>query len=169
MKEPYIGQTPLVSGEIAEDITNYFAFSEQTPSVCALGVLVNADLTVKHAGGFIIQLLPGCDESVIDIIEKNISTLPSVTSMLEEGITVDELAVKAMSGIEMDKLDESEISYKCNCSREKVENALLSTGIDNLKDMAQSSENTKVECHFCNKEYVFTPDEIETLIKNSLN
>ncbi len=169
MKEPYIGQTPLVSGEIAEDITNYFAFSEQTPSVCALGVLVNADLTVKHAGGFIIQLLPGCDESVIDIIEKNISTLPSVTSMLEDGITADELAVKAMSGIEMDKLDESEISYKCNCSREKVENALLSTGIDNLKDMAQSSENTKVECHFCNKEYVFTPDEIETLIKNSLN
>ena len=167
MKEPYIGQTPVITGEIAEDITNYFAVSEQTPSVCALGVLVNPDLTVKHAGGFIIQLLPGCEDSIIDIIEKNISTLPAVTSMLEDGLSADEIAVKAMDGIELDKLDESSATYKCNCSREKVEEALLSTGTENLKDMASSKENIEVECHFCDKRYIFTPEDIEKLILQS--
>jgi molecular chaperone Hsp33 len=167
LKEPYIGQTPIITGEIAEDITNYFATSEQTPSVCALGVLVNPDLTVKHAGGFIIQLLPGCDESIIDIIEKNISSIPSVTSMLESGYTPDDIAKKALQGIELDKLDESNVAYKCNCSRERVENALLSTGVQNLKEMAESDENTQVECHFCDKSYVFTPKEIEKLLKTA--
>ena len=167
MKEPYIGQTPVISGEIAEDITNYFAVSEQTPSVCALGVLVNPDLSVKHAGGFIIQLLPGCEDSIIDIIEKNISTLPAVTSMLDDRLSADEIAVKAMDGIELDKLDESSAAYKCNCSREKVEEALLSTGTENLKDMASSKENTEVECHFCDKRYIFTPEDIEKLILQS--
>lgn len=165
MKEPYIGQVPLVSGEIAEDVTNYFAVSEQTPSVCALGVLVNPDLTVKHAGGYIIQLLPYCEDSVIDIIENNIKLLPSVTSMLESGLTPDEIAVKAMEGIELDKLDESEFTYKCNCSKQKVEEALIGTGIESLNEMADSSENTEVQCHFCNKKYVFTPADIKSLIK----
>lgn len=164
LKEPYVGQTPIISGEIAEDITNYFAVSEQTPSVCALGVLVNPDLTVKKAGGFIIQLLPGCDEGIIDIIEKNISEIPSVTSMLENGFTPDDIAEKAMQGIEMDKLDEREVCYKCNCSRERVERVLLSTGMQNLKEMSEAEENTVVECHFCDKEYVFTPEEIKKLI-----
>lgn len=165
MKEPYIGQVPLVSGEIAEDITNYFAVSEQTPSVCALGVLVNPDLTVKHAGGYIIQLLPYCEDTVIDIIENNIKTLPSVTSMLERGMTPDEIAVKAMEGIELDKLDESKCAYKCNCSKQKVEEALIGTGLESLKEMVESNEDTEVQCHFCNKKYVFTPDDIKTLIK----
>ena len=111
MKEPYVGQVPIVSGEIAEDITNYFATSEQTPSVCALGVLVNPDLTVKKAGGYIIQLLPGCPDEIIDIIEKNVSEIPSVTTMLDEGMTPDEIAIKAMQGIELDKLDESTAEY----------------------------------------------------------
>lgn len=168
MKEPYVGQTPIITGEIAEDITNYFATSEQTPSVCALGVLVNPDLTVKHAGGFIIQLLPGCVDSIIDIIEKNISTLPAVTTMLSDGMTADEIAVKAMQGIELDKLDESVMQYKCNCSKDRVERALLSTGIENLMEMANDTENTQVECHFCDKKYVFTPSEIQKLIKKSL-
>ena len=118
MREPYIGQTPIISGEIAEDITNYFATSEQTPSVCALGVLVNPDLSVKHAGGYIIQLLPGCDESVIDIIERNIAEIPSVTEMLEQGMSADEIAKRAMQGIEIEKLDECVTSYKCNCSKQ---------------------------------------------------
>lgn len=164
MKEPYIGQVPIATGEIAEDITNYFAFSEQTPSVCALGVLVNPELSVKYSGGFIIQLLPGCEESVIDIIEKNINALPSVTSMLEDGLSPDEIAIKAMQGIELDKLDESEAAYKCDCSKQKVEKALISTGIENLTDMASSNDNTEVQCHFCNKRYVFTPEEIKKLI-----
>lgn len=168
MKEPYIGQTPIISGEIAEDITNYFATSEQTPSVCALGVLVNKDLTVKKAGGYIIQLLPGCDDEIISKIEHNISNIESVTTMLDNGLTPDDIAIKAMSGIDLDKLDESNMCYKCNCSRERVENALISTGLESLEEMAASDEDTKVDCHFCNKTYVFTPNDIKTLIKNSI-
>ena len=167
MKEPYVGQVPIISGEIAEDITNYFATSEQTPSVCALGVLVNPDLTVKKAGGYIIQLLPGCPDEIIDIIEKNVSEIPSVTTMLDEGMTPDEIAIKAMQGIELDKLDESTAEYRCNCSRKKVENALISTGIEALTEMANDDKDTKVECHFCNKEYVFTPQDIKQIINAS--
>ncbi|MBR3149598.1 MAG: Hsp33 family molecular chaperone HslO [Eubacterium sp.] len=169
MKEPYVGQTPIISGEIAEDITNYFASSEQTPSVCALGVLVNPDLSVKHAGGYIIQLLPGCSDEVIDIIENNVKTIPSVTEMLENGMTADEIARKAMQGLDIDKLDESNTKYKCNCSKERVESALLGTGIQNLLEMADSDEDTEVECHFCNKKYVFTSDDIRKLIESSTN
>ncbi len=167
LKEPYIGQTPIISGEVAEDITNYFASSEQTASVCALGVLVNPDLTVDKAGGFIIQLLPACDEVIIEKIEESIKDIPSVTEMLSSGYTPDDIAKRAMKGIELDKLDESEFTYKCNCSREKVENALISTGIENLREMAESSDNTEVECHFCDKKYVFTPEDIKKLIKIS--
>ena len=165
MNEPYIGQSPIISGEIAEDITNYFAVSEQTPSVCALGVLVNPDLTVKHAGGFIIQLLPGCEDEIITIIENNIASLDSVTNMLDKGFTADDIALEAMKGIELDKLDEASISYKCNCSKDRVEQALISTGVENLKEMAESDENTTVECHFCDKKYEFTPKEIKKLLE----
>ena len=167
MKEPYIGQTPIISGEIAEDVTNYFATSEQTPSVCALGVLVNPDLTVKCAGGYIIQLLPGCSDDVIDRIEYNVSTIPSVTEMLNNGMTADDIAHKAMQGLELEKLDESKTQYKCNCSKERVENALISTGIENLREMVKSEENTEVECHFCNKKYVFTPTDITKLLESA--
>lgn len=167
MREPYVGQVPIVSGEIAEDITNYFATSEQTPSVCALGVLVNPDLTVKKAGGYIIQLLPGCPDEIIDVIESNVSSAQSVTSMLDNGMTPDEIAVKAMEGLELDKLDESITCYKCNCSRERVESALISTGIDSLNEMAEDKEDIKVECHFCNKVYTFTKEDINALIKSA--
>ncbi|MBQ9229271.1 MAG: Hsp33 family molecular chaperone HslO [Eubacterium sp.] len=168
LKEPYIGQTPIVSGEIAEDITNYFAASEQTPSVCALGVLVNPDLTVKHAGGFIIQLLPGCEEDMIEKIEASIADIPSVTQMLSDGFTADELAQRAMRGIEIEKLDESRTAYRCNCSRERVENALLSTGLQNLEEMAAAGEDTQVECHFCDQRYVFHPQDIRRLIDSAV-
>ena len=119
MKEPYVGQTPIVSGEIAEDITNYFATSEQTPSVCALGVLVNPDLTVKHAGGYIIQLLPSCEDEIIDRIEQNIATIPSVTEMLEKGMNADDIAKTAMNGLEIEKLDESDQAEIMNLIRFK--------------------------------------------------
>ncbi len=168
MREPYVGQTPIVSGEIAEDITNYFATSEQTPSVCALGVLVNADLTVEKAGGFIIQLLPGCEDEMIDKIEANMAKIDSVTKMLTNNFTPDDIAKAAMDGIEIDKLDESNTEYRCNCSRQRVENALISTGIENLKEMADSKEDTQVECHFCEKKYIFTPNDIKKLIEKSL-
>lgn len=164
LKEPYIGQTPIVSGEIAEDLTNYFATSEQTPSVVALGVLVDTDLTVKKAGGYIIQLLPFCPEEVIEQIEKNVASLPSVTSMLSDGLTADDIAKKALEGFTIEKLDESVASYKCNCSRERVEAALISTGLDALNEMANSKDDTNVECHFCDKTYSFSTDDIKKLI-----
>lgn len=164
LKEPYVGQTEIISGEIAEDITNYFVSSEQTPSVCALGVLVNPDLTVAAAGGFIIQLLPFCPDEVISKIEYAVETLEPVTAMLSKGMTPDDVAKAAMKGLELSKLDESEIEYRCNCSKEKVEAALISTGRASLEDMISSGENTKVECHFCDKTYEFTPDDIQKLL-----
>lgn len=165
MNEPFMGTSEIVSGEIAEDITNYFAVSEQIPSVCALGVLVNPDLTVNCAGGFIIQLLPGCPDETITKIEKALSAIPSVTQMLSDGLDADEIAVMAMKGICIDKLDESNILYKCNCSRERVEAALISTGMDSLKDMAENDDETTVECHFCDKVYKFTSEDINNIIK----
>lgn len=167
LKEPYIGQTELVSGEIAEDITSYFVQSEQTPTVCALGVLVNPDLTVAAAGGFMIQLLPFCPEDVIDKIESAVKALPPVTEMLKSGMTADEIAAKAMGELKLDKLDSGEVKYKCNCSRKRVEAALISTGADSIKEMIASGESTTVECHFCDKIYSFTPDDLRTLLDDS--
>lgn len=167
LNEPYIGQTQIVSGEIAEDITNYFAVSEQTPSVCALGVLVNPDLTVANAGGFIIQLLPGCPEETIEKIEQSMQDIEPVTTMLSSGMTADDIAIRALKGIHIDKLDESVTEYRCNCSRDRVEAALISTGLESLQEMADSNEDTSVECHFCDKVYTFTPNEIKNLMKNN--
>lgn len=164
LKEPYVGQTEIISGEIAEDITNYFVSSEQTPSVCALGVLVNPDLTVAAAGGFIIQLLPFCPDEVISKIEYAVETIEPVTTMLSKGMTPDDIAETAMKGLSLSKLDESKIEYRCNCSKEKVESALISTGRASLEKMIESNENTKVECHFCDKIYEFTPDDIKKLL-----
>ena len=165
LKEPFIGTTQIVSGEVAEDITNYFAVSEQTPSVCSLGVLINPDLTVNCAGGFLIQLLPGCPENIIDVLEKNISVLPPVTQMLSGKMTVDEMAVKAMGGLELDKLDETEFTYKCNCSRQKAQAAMLAAGKNELEDMLKDGKPAVVECHFCDKRYEFDLDDIKSLIK----
>lgn len=164
LNEPYVGQTQIISGEIAEDITNYFAISEQTPSVCALGVLVNPDLTVAAAGGFLIQLLPGCPEEIISKIENSIKNIEPVTAMLNSGMTADDIAERALNNIKIDKLDESRIEYRCNCSKERVEKALISTGRESLEEMANSNESTSVECHFCDKVYTFTPAEIKKLL-----
>lgn len=165
LKEPFIGTTEIISGEVAEDITNYYAVSEQTPSVCSLGVLINPDLSVNCAGGFLIQLLPGCPNEIIDIIEKSISDIPPVTSMLSEGFTPDNIAARAMKGLKIEKLDESEFTYKCACSREKAEAALLSAGKAELEDMIKENKPFTVECHFCNSNYEFTTEQIKTLLK----
>lgn len=164
LNEPYVGQTQIVSGEIAEDITNYYATSEQTPTVCALGVLVNPDLTVAAAGGFMIQLLPGCPEEMIDKIEYAMQDIEPVTSMLSNGMSPDDIAKRALKNISIDKLDESKIEYRCNCSKERVEAALISTGRESLEEMAASDEDTCVECHFCDRFYKFTPDDIKKLL-----
>lgn len=163
LREPYSGQVPLVSGEIAEDIASYFAVSEQVPTVCGLGVLVNPDLTVKAAGGYLIQLLPFADESVIDIIEKNISEIPSVTQMLTSGMTAEDIAMRVLEGLEPNVLDEFDAQYRCDCSRERVERALISMGRRELEEMADEQEVSEVCCHFCDKKYNFTRDEIRAL------
>lgn len=162
LKEPYVGQTELVSGEIAEDLTNYFAVSEQVPTVCALGVLVNPDLTVKRAGGFILQLLPFAPDSCIDIIEKNVAAMPSVTTMLELGLSAEDIAMRALEGLDPNILDDFAVSYKCDCSREKTERILYSLGKDDIKSLAED-EITEVRCHFCDKVYHFTRDEVIAL------
>lgn len=166
LKEPYCGQVPIVSGEIAEDITNYLATSEQVPSACALGVLVNPDLTVNQAGGFIVELLPFASEEVISAIEENIKKMSSVTTLLSEGKTVEDIAMMALDGLEPNVLDDFQVNYRCTCSREKVETALISTGKEELLDMAKD-EQTQVECHFCDKKYVFTSDEIKALVERA--
>lgn len=165
LKEPYVGQIPIISGEIAEDITSYYATSEQIPSVCALGVLVNPDLTIKKAGGFIIQLLPSAFDDTIEAVERCIKDIPSVTSMLSDGMTPEEMCRRVLSEFELDVLDESKTEYKCTCSRRRVETALISTGLEALEEMSQDEE-TEVCCQFCDKKYVFSSDDIKKLIKN---
>lgn len=166
LKEPYIGQTPIITGEIAEDLTSYYAISEQLPSVCALGVLVNPDLSIKKAGGFIIQLLPTALDDTIDAIERCISDIPSVTQMLSDGMTPEEICHRVLSEFELEVLDESHPVYKCNCSKERVEGALISTGLETLKEL-ELEEKTEVNCQFCDKKYVFSGSDIAELIKKA--
>ncbi len=165
LKEPYSGTIPLVSGEIAEDIASYFATSEQVPTVCGLGVLVNPDLTVKAAGGYLIQLLPFADESCIDKLEANVNTLQPVTAMLDSGMSAEDIAKRVLEGLEPDLLDEFEVCYRCDCSKSRVEKALISLGKEELEKMAQEEEKIEVCCHFCDKKYNFTNNEIVQLIK----
>lgn len=166
MKEPYIGQVPIISGEIAEDITSYFFTSEQIPTVCALGVLVDRDRTIKAAGGFLIQLLPTALDDTITAVERCIKGIEPVTTMLTNGMTPDEICRHVLREFELDVLDESKPEYRCTCSRQRVENALIGTGIVSLEEMAQE-ENTEVCCHFCNKKYNFSSNDIKKLIKTA--
>ena len=167
LKEPYVGQTPLVSGEIAEDITSYFALSEQIPTVCSLGVLVNPDLSVKAAGGFIIQLLPSAVEEDIVFVENAVKGLESVSSMIDRGMTPEQICRFVLKVRNVDVLDESESEYKCNCSRQRIERALISTGEKTLKELAEEGKREEVCCHFCDKKYYFEKEDFERLLKQS--
>lgn len=164
MKEPYVGQIPLTTGEIAEDITAYYAISEQIPTVCALGVLVNPDLTVKAAGGFIIQLLPGAMESDIVKLEESVNSLESVTKMLADGKTPEEILKLALKNFEYEILYTEEVSYKCKCSRSRTAAALSSIGDEDLREIIADGKDTEVVCHFCNKQYIFTVDDIQKIL-----
>lgn len=166
LKEPYNGMTPLVSGEIAEDVTAYYALSEQTPTVCALGVLVNPDLTVKKAGGYIIQLLPFAAEEAITKLEDGIKDIQSVTGMLTEGMSPEDIIRRVLKNFEVEVLYEHEVEYKCNCSKQRIEKALLSMGRAELHSMAEEMEKAEIECHFCDKKYEFTKAELKALEKN---
>ncbi len=163
--EPYIGCTPLVSGEIAEDITSYYATSEQTPTVCALGVLVDPDLTVNVAGGLLIQLLPFCPSDVIDKLEKNVAALPPMTELLSAGLTPEQIVERALEGMPFDVLDTYEPVYRCTCSREKVLGAFATMTADELRDLPDEEGKVEVTCRFCDNVYRFTRPEIEALAK----
>ena len=154
---------PLVSGEIAEDITQYFATSEQVPTVCALGVLVNPDLSVRCAGGFIVQLLPGASEAEIDQLEKNIAAMPSVTQMLEEGKSLEEMLDLALTGFAPEVLDSREVHYHCDCSRERVERMLRSLGRDEIVKLRDEDPIAEVNCQFCDKSYTV---DLDALLKS---
>ena len=166
LKDPYVGQIPIASGEIAEDITSYFAVSEQIPTVCALGVLVNPDLTIRRAGGFIIQLLPTADDSVIELVEKCIEGIEPITKMLDSKMTPEEICRHVLADFELEVLDEAQPEYRCNCSRDRVSKALISMGREELSDIMKD-ERTEVCCQFCDKKYVFTPADIAKLIEQS--
>lgn len=167
LREPYVGVIPLVSGEIAEDIASYYATSEQIPTVCALGVLVDTDLSVKSAGGFLVQLLPFADEKCIDTIEKNVSAMRPVSALLDEGVTPEEIANMLLAGLEPNELDTSSPAYKCDCSRQRTERVLISIGKKELDSIAAEGKDTEVGCHFCGKKYVFTPQEISRLAEGA--
>ena len=153
LREPYIGQVPLVSGEIAEDVTRYFAISEQTPTVCALGVLVNADLSVQCAGGFIVQLLPGATEEEITQLEKNIAAMSAVTALLAQGKSVRDMLDMALDGFAPDVLDTSAAVYRCDCSEERVQRMLRSLGRKEVERLRDEDPRAEVDCQFCDKVY----------------
>lgn len=164
LKEPYNGCVPIISGEIAEDITAYYATSEQIPTVCALGVLVNPDLSVKAAGGYIIQLLPAAGEDTIEKIERSIKGIPSVTQMISSQKTPLDMLKLALKEFEVEELFSKDVYYKCNCSEKRVEKALVSLGEEELKKMADEMPEIEIKCHFCDKVYKFTPEHIRNLV-----
>lgn len=168
MKEPYNGVIPLVSGEIAEDITAYYAESEQIPTVCALGVLVNPDLSIKAAGGYIIQLLPTADNTVISKVENSIAGVKPVTTLMSEGMSIEDIVRGALSEFDVEVLDETEAEYRCDCSRERTERVLKAIGKEELEKLADEQEITEVSCHFCGKKYKFTADEVRKLASKKI-
>ena len=165
MKEPYVGSIELVSGEIGDDVTAYFARSEQTPTACALGVLVDRDMSVKVAGGYLLQLLPGAPDEVIDKLEEGIRRSGAVTAMLEAGLTPEEILGQVCGDLGVVFLETTEVSYKCYCSRERVTKALISLGRGELTEIMEEGKPFPVECQFCDTIYQFTPEDIAELLK----
>ena len=167
LKDPITGTVALVNGEIAEDLTRYFAESEQIPSACALGVLVDTDCTVKCAGGWLVQLMPGVKDADIDRLEANLAKLEPMTTMLDKGMSLEEIVQAVLDGFAVDFLQTDEIGYRCACSREKVERALISMGKTELSKMADEQENSEVTCQFCDKIYTFSREELRELLEHA--
>ena len=165
MKEPYIGSTELVSGEIGDDVTAYFVQSEQVPTACALGVLVDRDTSVKVAGGYILQLLPGAPEETITALEEGIQRAGAVTPMLEAGMTPEDILGQVCGSLGVVFMETAEVGYKCYCSRERVESALISLGREELAQIMEEGRPFPVECQFCDTVYTFTPEDVAELLK----
>lgn len=161
LKEPYVGQTTLQTGEIAEDLTYYFATSEQVPSSVGLGVLMERDNTVRQAGGFVIQLMPFAEEQVVERLEENLKHVTSVTALLDAGNTPEQMLSLLLDGLDVEFTDKAPVWFACNCSRSRVERALISLGKAELQDMIEEGKDIEVNCHFCNKNYVFSVDELK--------
>lgn len=169
LKEPYLGQVPLVTGEIGEDFTYYFAKSEQIPTAIALGVLVDTDLTVRQAGGFMVQMLPGAEDEAAITIENNLKTLPPVTTMLEDGMTGEEILEAVTKGLVLQYLEPTEYEYRCDCSDEKINRALISMGADELLDMIEKDGGAEITCQFCPKVYRLSADDLKELYESAKN
>ena len=167
MKEPYCGQTVLQTGEIAEDLTYYFATSEQIPSSVGLGVLMNKDNTVRQAGGFIVQLMPFAEDAVIEKLEKNLMEINSVTAMLDAGLSPEGILEKVLAGMELEITDTIPTAFKCDCSRERIEKALISIGEKDIKSMINEGKPIEVKCHFCNTGYELSVDDMKELLKKA--
>lgn len=167
MEEPYVGLSEIISGEIAEDITHYYAKSEQVPTVCALGVRVNRDYSCKAAGGFLVQLLPFSDDATADRLESNISKISSVSELLAGGMTPEQVIENVFDGIEFDLFDSREIEYKCTCGREKYYRALLSLGKEELTRLHEEGKPVETRCSFCAEAYTFECDEIKRMISEA--
>ena len=166
LKEPYMGQVALQTSEIAEDLTYYFATSEQVPSAVGLGVLMNKDNTVRQAGGFIVQLMPFAEESVIAKLEENVQKINSVTNLLEEGHTPESLLEKVLEGFDIEINDRMDTKFYCNCSKERVEKALISIGRKELNELIQEGKEVEMNCHFCNTNYVFSVEELKEILRS---
>ena len=167
MKEPYVGQVALLSGEIAEDLTYYYATSEQTPSSVGLGVLLNKDNTIKASGGFIIQLMPGCPDEIIDRLEKKINSLSPVTTMLSEGMSPNDILKYILGDMDLEFNESLDLCFKCNCNKGRIEKALISVGQKDLQEMIDDGKPIEVKCHFCNKAYEFDVNELENMLKKA--
>lgn len=167
LKEPYLGQVALQTSEIAEDLTYYFATSEQVPSAVGLGVLMNKDNTVRQAGGFIVQLMPFADEAVISKLEENVGKINSVTNLLEKGHTAESLLEAVLEGFDIEINDRVPTEFYCNCSKERVEKALVSIGRKDLNEMIQEGKEVEMNCHFCNTNYTFSVEELKEILRRS--
>ena len=164
MKEPYIGSVPLVSGEIAEDVTQYFVQSEQIPTACALGVLIHPDQSVKAAGGYLIQMLPGAPDHLIDQLERSIQAVGNVTAVLDAGATAQQLLQMLFVGMDLEILETTEVCYRCYCSRERVASTLISLGQAELEQIVKDQETVRISCQFCDAIYKFTPEDVKKLL-----
>lgn len=167
LKEPYVGQVPLVNGEVAEDLTQYYATSEQLPTAVALGVLVDVDYTIKAAGGFILQVLPGAYDEDIDNVEKTIQSISSVTEMLSNGKKPEDIVEQLLSDYEIEYFDNVPTKYECDCSRDRTDRALISLGKDELTKIIEEDGKAEITCHFCDNVYKYTKEELETLLENA--
>ncbi|MCM8711985.1 Hsp33 family molecular chaperone HslO [Clostridium sp. SYSU_GA19001] len=165
LKEPYVGQVPITTGEIGDDLAYYFTVSEQTPSAVGLGVLVEKDLSIKAAGGFIIQMMPGASELIADLITYRLQEIPSITELIQRGMSIEEILEYIFEDMGLNILESMEPKFQCDCSRERVEKALISIGRKDLEEIYKEGKEEELKCHFCNKSYIFTNSEIGKLLE----